>query len=210
MVRRSTGDSRPTKAGPSCTIHPSEGGYQPPVTPGGGYGLRLTPKCLRIMIAIGQPSTDSVGAHGENPMSLRTTLTPPRCPTVENHRVLRRQDGVTRHPSRSQRRPRKAHAVLKNSAHGWQSSGYETKRLVMHCSCRGGVLPARVHAIYKFIDPTCSPHRLPRKTVRSSYSGVLAPRRGSEVAALKLMIKWDCIGQSTASPMVSWPAPSAR
>lgn len=33
-------------AGPRCSIHPSVGGYQPPVTPGGGYRLRLSPKCL--------------------------------------------------------------------------------------------------------------------------------------------------------------------
>ena len=161
MVRRSTGDSRPVKAGPSCTIHPSEGGYQPPVTPGGGYGLRLTPKCLRIMIAIGQPSTDSVGAHGENPMSLRTTLTPPRCPTVKNHRVLRRQNGVTRHPSRSQRQPRRVHAVLKNSAHGWQSSGYETRYWFCTAPTEAESCLLESMRFYKFIDPTLQPPPTP-------------------------------------------------
>ena len=33
-------------AGPLCGIHALEGGYQPPVTPGDGYELRLTPECL--------------------------------------------------------------------------------------------------------------------------------------------------------------------
>lgn len=175
MVRRSTGDSRPEKAGPSCTIHPSEGGYQPPVTPGGGYRLRLTPKCLRIMIAIGQPSTDSVGAHRENPISLRTTLTLPRYPAVENHRVLRRQDGATYHPSRSQRQPKEAHAVLKNSAHDWRSSGYETICWFCTAPTEAKSWPARVHAILCLLTPPYSPHRPPRKTVRSPYSGVLPP-----------------------------------
>ena len=54
---------RDPEAGPHCDIHPSSGGYQPPVTSEDGYGLRLTPERLRIMIAIGQPSTDSFRAH---------------------------------------------------------------------------------------------------------------------------------------------------
>ena len=51
------------KPDPHCNIHTSRGGYQPPVTPGSGYRLRLTPKCVVIMIAIGQSSTDSVRAR---------------------------------------------------------------------------------------------------------------------------------------------------
>ena len=70
-------------AGPHCPIRPSEGGYQPPITWGPppcseaasgmptGYRLRLTPKCLRIMIAIGQPSTDSFRAPGASPWVFR-------------------------------------------------------------------------------------------------------------------------------------------
>ena len=49
---------------PHCDMHTSRGGYQPPVTPEGGYELRLTPECVVIMIAIGQSSTDSVRARG--------------------------------------------------------------------------------------------------------------------------------------------------
>ena len=168
---------RDPKAGPRCAIHPSEGGYQPPVTPGGGYGLRLTPKCLRIMIAIGQPSTDSVGAHGVVPMSLRTTLMRSRYPAVQDHRVLRRQDGVTRHPSRSQRRPKTAHAVLKNSAHDWRSSGHETKVKVVALLLQGWGPHLLESMRLKFSDPTRQPHRPPKETVRPLYSAVLAPQR---------------------------------
>ena len=78
------------KACPRCAIYSSEGGYQPPVTPGGGYELRLTPKCLwdndshrPIIHRLRQSSR-------ENPMSLQTTLTQSRCPAVQNHWVLRR------------------------------------------------------------------------------------------------------------------------
>ncbi len=61
------GTGSPVRAAPArCDMRPSGGGYQLPVTPGDGYRIRLTPKCLWITIAIGQPSTDSLGAHGEN------------------------------------------------------------------------------------------------------------------------------------------------
>ena len=39
-----------------------------------GIGLRLTPECLRIMIAVGQPFTDSFRAHRAKAMSLQATL----------------------------------------------------------------------------------------------------------------------------------------
>ena len=72
--------------GPHCTIRPSVGGYQPPATWAppcndmtGSHGcrLRLTPECLRIMIAIGQSSTDSFRAHRPKSMSLQATLVRP-------------------------------------------------------------------------------------------------------------------------------------
>ena len=60
-------------AGPHCTIHLSVGGYRhrshwvrravKQLTDPHGYRLWLAPDCLRIMIAIGQSSTDSFRAH---------------------------------------------------------------------------------------------------------------------------------------------------
>ena len=47
----------------NCGMILSRGGYPLPITPGGGYQLRLTSKCLAVMIAIGQPSTDFIKAH---------------------------------------------------------------------------------------------------------------------------------------------------
>jgi len=47
---------------PHCDIRPPGGGYQPPITPGGGYRLQRAPECLRGMVANGQQSTDSIGA----------------------------------------------------------------------------------------------------------------------------------------------------
>ena len=42
-----------------CDISLSRGGYQPPVTPEGGYRHRLAPDYLKVMIASGHSPTDS-------------------------------------------------------------------------------------------------------------------------------------------------------
>jgi len=52
----------PARAPVRCDIRPPRGGYQPPITPGGGYRLRRTPECLVVMVAIGQKPTDSISA----------------------------------------------------------------------------------------------------------------------------------------------------
>lgn len=38
----------------------------------------MTPKCLRIIVAIGQLSTDSFRAHGAEPIGLQATLVRPK------------------------------------------------------------------------------------------------------------------------------------
>lgn len=50
-----------------------------------GYRLGLTPECLRITIAIGQPSTDSCNPHRAKPMGLQTTLVRPH--PFQTHRT---------------------------------------------------------------------------------------------------------------------------
>ena len=84
------------------------------------------PSIFRIMIAIGQSSTDSVGAHGKYPMSLQATLIRSRCPAVQDHRVLRRQDGGNAPPKPEPAATWNGPRCTKNSALGWRSSGHET------------------------------------------------------------------------------------
>ena len=70
---------RGLEAGPiTATYAPRMEDTSRPSRPEDGYGLRLTPECLWIMIAIGQPSTDSFRAHERKPMGLRDTLVRPR------------------------------------------------------------------------------------------------------------------------------------
>ena len=87
-------------AGPHCTIRTSDGGYRWPITwvpyraveqltGSHGYRLRLTPECLRIMIAIGQPSTDSFRAHRAKPMGLQATLVRPCHPNTHRTEATR-------------------------------------------------------------------------------------------------------------------------
>ena len=54
--------SDPRRSPVHCDICPPRGGYQPPITPGGGYRLRRTSECLTITMAIGHGSTDSISA----------------------------------------------------------------------------------------------------------------------------------------------------
>ena len=53
------------------------------------------------------------------------------------------------------------------------------------------------------VTPPYSPHRPPRKTARSPYSEVLAPQRGSEVAASKLVMMRLHIGNRIRSGVLA-------
>ena len=111
-------------AGPPCNIRSSAGGYQPPVTPGGGYGLRLTPECLGILVAIGQPSTDS----RRSPQETYGSSGHPRPAAASPQSGRARGGRMGRPPPRSEPTEPKAHAVTNNSTHGRRSSGYGTYR----------------------------------------------------------------------------------
>ena len=99
--------------------------------------------------------------------------------------------------------------MLKNSAHGWQSSSYETRYWFCTAPTGGESYLLESMRFMSLVTPPYSPHRPPRKTARSSYSEVLAPQRGSEVAASKLVMMGLHIGKVIES-VVSWPTPSAR
>ncbi len=165
------------------------------------------------MIAIGQPSTDSVRAHGEHPMSLRATLIRSRYPAVQDHWVLRRQNGVTRHPSRSQRRPETAHAVPKTRPTvGGQAA---TRQKVRFCTAPTGVRsPHLLESMrLKFSDPTQQPHRPPREDREVPHIRRLWLLSDSEVASSKLVFTGLHLRKKDKSRIhivVSWPAPSAR
>ena len=117
-------------AGPPCDVRPSAGGYQPPVTPAGGYGLRLTPECLsdsdshrptihRLRrIPRGKP-------HGSSDHPRPAAVLHRGKPHWRAHATVGWGDLP---PGRSQRRPRKADAVVENSARGWRSCGCGTGR----------------------------------------------------------------------------------
>jgi len=63
-----------------CDMRPPRGGYQPPITPGGGYRLRRAPECLRGRVASGQRSTDSIGAPRRRATRGPPAPTPPMRP----------------------------------------------------------------------------------------------------------------------------------
>ena len=101
--------------GPNCTIHPSRGGYRGGPTPRTERTRpRLAPKCLITMIAIGQPSTDSFGAHRLGLWVFRPPArhtAPDTCNEAAMPGEIRRSGGATHHPDRSQRTPPKRPAV---------------------------------------------------------------------------------------------------
>ena len=81
------------------------------------------------MMAIGQSSTDSVRAHGANPMGLRATLSGRgasqgvRAPRLETRTAVGWCDQP---PGPKPTATAKVHAVFENWAHGWRSYGYGT------------------------------------------------------------------------------------
>ena len=115
------------KTGPRCAIHPSEGGYQPPVTPGGGYGLRLTPKCLQDSDShrpfIHRLRQSSRGEPHESSGHPNPVAVPggsrPSGPTAAGWGDAPPEP----EPTATWNGPR----CTENSAHGWRSSGYETR-----------------------------------------------------------------------------------
>lgn len=127
---RSTWGFATRNAGPICDIHPPKGGYQPPVTPGDGYELRLTPESF----------TDS-DSHRPTTHKLRRNLRgePHRSsdhprpavvfrrranPHIETHTAVGWGDLP---PGPKPTATSKGHAVNKNLAHGWRSCGYWTR-----------------------------------------------------------------------------------
>ena len=72
------GTSGRARAVPECSMHPARGGYRPPVTPRDGYQLRLTPKGLKVCMAIGQQPADSNSARRREPTGRQGLKTPSR------------------------------------------------------------------------------------------------------------------------------------
>ena len=126
----------------------------------------------RKMTAINQPSIDAVRACGEHPMSLQATLIRSRYTAVHNHQVLQQQDGVTRHLSRSQRRPGMVHAVpTPRPTVGVQAATRQCMYVFCTAPAGAGSHLQEVMRV-QFYDPTQKPHRSPKKTARSSiFSG---------------------------------------
>ena len=123
------GDSRRRTPAHFATYTPRKEDTSHPSRPETATSFGLPPSVLRILIAIGHPSTDSVGAYGVNPIGLRSTLVRARYsswranPPFETHTTVGWGDLPPRpKPSATS----KAHAVFGNSAHGWRSCGHGT------------------------------------------------------------------------------------
>jgi hypothetical protein len=82
------------------------------------------------MLAIGQPSTDSVGAHEGEPHGSSDHPRPAIVLREEGQTLfakpIQRSGGVDLPPRPEPAAAAKAHAVFMNSAHGWRSNGYGT------------------------------------------------------------------------------------
>ena len=123
------GFATPEPAHPA-TCTPQSGGYQPPVTPGGGYGLRSTPECLpdngghrpTIHGLRRSPTRRSEGVFGPSPSGPQGGLPGgKRCPGAT-------EGGGDAPPEPEPAVARRRTRCWKqcNSAHGWRSRNYGT------------------------------------------------------------------------------------
>jgi len=114
------------KVGPHCNIHPSVGGYQPPVTSGDGYGLRLTPDCL------GDNDSHRPTIHRllQSPRASPWVFRPPAPPLAKTHAGDFHYPTVAEwgdaSPGQSQRLPSRRTLHRVTLAHGRWSCWFET------------------------------------------------------------------------------------